>query len=200
MSRIRLVIVLLTMVTACTAPSRRPTELENRVAWAERQVHLSEQDDWLLGGRIALRYEGEGWNAGLRWEQIQGRFKIDIFGPLGRTIARLENDSDMVRVRTSKGEQAQAPDPEALMHRVLGWSLPVSRMRYWVLGIPDPNHVNQVELDGAGRPARLVQDGWQIRYQKYERTGSVDLPVKMILESADLRLKLAVKNWHLPPQ
>jgi outer membrane lipoprotein LolB len=180
-----------------TTPTPRAVE-DPELAWQARQALLSAQRDWRFRGRIAIRHGEQGWQAGLNWRQRHRRFDIEVQDPLGRKVAQLDGDAGSVTLTTSDGETARAADPERLMQRVLGWSLPVSGLRYWVLGVPDPEGSRpRLELDEAGRLSRLTQDGWAVEYRRYEPGTRVDLPSKLVLSRADLRVRLIVKDWQL---
>ncbi|HLA74858.1 MAG TPA: lipoprotein insertase outer membrane protein LolB, partial [Gammaproteobacteria bacterium] len=82
--------------------------------------------------------------------------------------------------------------------------LPVSGLRYWVLGLPDPAAppaAQDRELDGLGHLTRLRQSGWDIEFRRYSPVTTVDLPNKIFLtnQAAGVRLevRLAVEQWEL---
>lgn len=185
-------------IAGCATTPKPPALSQPELAWQARQALLREQQDWRFRGRIAIRRGEEGWQAGLSWRQHRQRFDIQVLDPLGRKVAQLDGDGDRVTLTTSQGERARAADPERLMERVLGWSLPVSGLRYWVLGVPDPEgSTPQLELDAAGRLSRLTQDGWAVEYRRYEPHTDMDLPAKLVLSRSDLRVRLVVKDWQL---
>ncbi len=193
-----LVLVLFSTLYGCATTPKAPTDAQVKAAWAVRQARLSQQRFWRISGKVAVTHESEGWQAGLRWQQQNERFNIEILDPIGRKIAQIRGDLDMVQLKTSKGRSAQAPNAESLMRELLGWSLPVSGMRYWVIGIPDPRvNVEQLQLDDIGRIVQLKQGAWDVRYQYYTSTADVDLPAKMTLTSERLRLTLVVRDWRL---
>ncbi len=195
-----LVAALALVIAGCATTPKPPAVGDPELAWQARQALLSAQQDWRFRGRIAIRHGEEGWQAGLNWRQRQRRFDIQVLDPLGRKVAQLDGDGGRVTLITAEGGRARAEDPERLMRRVLGWSLPVSGLRYWVLGVPDPEGPPpRLELDGAGRLSRLTQDGWAVEYRRYEPHGGVDLPAKLVLSRADLRVRLVVKDWELSP-
>ncbi len=190
--------VLLIALGGCATAPKPPVGAEVQAAWATRQARLSQQRNWRISGKVAVNHEDEGWQAGLRWYQQNEHYKIEILDPIGRKIAQINGDLQAVRLTTSKGRSAQASNAETLMRKVLGWSLPVSGMRYWVLGIPDPRaEVGKLQLDDDGRIVQLKQGVWDVRYQYYMRTADVDLPARMILTSDRLKLVLVVRDWRL---
>jgi len=81
-----------------------------------------------------------------------------------------------------------------------GWRVPLSGLRYWIIGLPDPQaRVIDLELDPMGRLAELRQLGWHIRYQRYGEFDGVALPTRLTLENSQLRAKLVVRSWRTGP-
>lgn len=187
---------------ACEAiPTQAPQTLATEQSWRVRQQVLSALGVWSLSGRIAIQTPAEGWHAALTWEQQGEAYAIQLSSPLGQGALQLNGDPAHVILRTSAGEDS-AQDPETLLERQLGWRLPVSGLRYWVLGLPDPNMpLEHQELDGQGRLIRIRQSGWDIEFRRYAAASRVDLPDKLFLNNANaephLEVRIAVERWEL---
>jgi outer membrane lipoprotein LolB len=82
------------------------------------------------------------------------------------------------------------------MQRELGWQIPVVHLYDWARGLPAPRIPAQMTFDAYHHLTHLSQEGWEIDYAAYVSVGSVDLPQKMQLTRQDLKIKLAVKDWH----
>jgi outer membrane lipoprotein LolB len=170
-------------------------------AWTQRLAELTPKDDWQLRGRLSVDNGKEGFSAGLLWRQNGSDYVIELYDPLGRKTAVLTGDETGAKLQTSKGEQAQAANTEALMNRMLGWSAPVESLRYWVLGIPDPGESDKavVNLDPQGRLATMQQSDWRLEYQKYQDGPAIQLPVRIAASGQTLKIKLLVKEWQIVP-
>ena len=155
--------------------------------------------DWTLQGRISLTHGEQGWHAGLDWENHADRFRLQLNGPLGQGAMQLTGDSQQVKLLDAAGRLHTAADAESLLQQVAGWQLPVSGLRYWVRGVPDPGAHLEVTLDGAGRLQQLKQSGWTIRYQRFVLVDGVEWPGKLTLERDDLVLRLVIDQWHTGP-
>jgi outer membrane lipoprotein LolB len=88
------------------------------------------------------------------------------------------------------------------MQALYGWALPLSGLRYWVLGIPEPKRgferdAKRGHLDAYGRLAKLRQGGWTIDYQQYQDTQPIELPQEIALSNRALKVKLVVSEWQL---
>lgn len=190
------ILILLLLVSCATPP--RPEVADPEARFAARRAQLTDQDQWRLAGHVAVQLGDEGWHAGLRWQQYTERFDIDLLDPLGRMAAQLEGGPRTASIVTSKGETAHAADAESLMVDLLGWGVPLEGLRYWVLGVPEPNGAPaQVELDAYGRLAELRQAGWLIDYQDYQDVSGLELPEKLRLSNRGLTVKLIVDEWEL---
>jgi outer membrane lipoprotein LolB len=165
--------------------------------WHARQEQLAQLSDWSLEGRVAVTAGDEGWNANLLWSQQSQQYRIRILAPLGQNAAWLEGDAEGVTLRTADRRTVRAADPEALLHAELGWSIPLSGMRHWVLGLPDPGEPAVPQLDATGRLAALDQDGWHIEFLRYRDAGTWNLPDKIFLERQQFKVRLVIDQWSL---
>ncbi|HHB12945.1 MAG TPA: outer membrane lipoprotein LolB [Chromatiales bacterium] len=187
------------LLSACAVPPVVERGAQEQASlWAARIGRLQHVTRWRMEARVAVRQGDEGWQASLHWVQLGSRTRIELFDPVGRRVARLDGDASGVRL-VARGQPARwARSPEALMQAVLGWSLPVEGMRWWLLGVPDPAlPVAALELDGQGRARRFSQAGWELRYRQYERWDGEDLPVRAEFSQASLRVRVLVTSWSL---
>lgn len=193
---------LVLVLCACEAiPTQPPQAIDTEQSWRVRQQALSALDAWSLSGRIAIQTPTEGWHASLSWEQQGESYAIRLSSPLGQGALQLNGNPSVVTLRTSSGEDS-AQDAETLLERQLGWRVPVSGLRYWVLGLPDPNmSLEHRELDDLGRLVRIRQSGWDIEFRRYVSAGSVELPDKLFLNNANtephLEVRLVAGRWEL---
>ncbi|MEJ2481327.1 MAG: lipoprotein insertase outer membrane protein LolB [Acidihalobacter sp.] len=170
---------------------------QQEAAWQRHAAWVRAQHDWRLAGRFALKIGHRGWTASLHWRERGGDYRIDIFDPLGRTVAQLDGGPQRVTLRADGSAPRQAGSAAALMQAELGWSLPVAGLRYWVRGVPAPgSQPTRMRFDGSGRLTSLVQSGWEISYLDYnEALGARALPARLRLVNGDVRLTLLVDRW-----
>lgn len=192
-----LIIPLLLCLSACAThmPVQESLKLEN---WRANREKIIKLDKWKLKGRIALSMKRQAWSASLQWEQQQQNYKLRIIAPLGQGSLELQGDNHGVTMQTSKDRVLYAHDPETLLKKSFGWSVPVSGLKYWVRGIPVPDkRIKKLFLDDRGRVRELEQSGWQVNYSGYSSQGSVDLPGKIVMENGRLKLRLVIRNWAI---
>lgn len=190
----------LALVAACASIRPRDTERtpSTQTVWEQRQNRISQLRDWSFAGRVAIRLQQEGWSAGVHWIQRDADYTVRVTNPFGQGVYSFAGTVQGVTLHTAKNEVFNANDAETLMREHLGWSLPIAGLGYWVRGIPDPEDtIHALRLDEKGRLARLEQAGWRIEVERYAREAELELPVKLLMQHPQMRVRLAVSRWRL---
>ncbi len=196
--RLALVILFLPGLSACMSlPFVKPVEVpENRVInWYERRLSLEQRPDWKTQGRIALQVSNDAWSASISWRQVGGLYEIAIYGPLGRPRFLVEGGNHQIALTTGQGKKFAATDARRLIEQHMGWSVPVSGLRYWLLALLEPHRPGQQLFDDEGRLVELRQSGWKISYRDYRSVNGIDMPQKIRMEHDKLTVKLIFKDW-----
>ncbi len=158
--------------------------------------------DFAIDGRFSLRIEspdqrGQSVSGRLTWQHRSSGDRLLLSDPLGQGVAELESDSGGARLRLASGQQRQAPDAESLLRDTLGYSLPVRRLPAWLLGRAGRD--GDLQLDAAGRPLRLLEDGWRIDYA-YDDARADALPARLTVQrQGELELRLRIEEWRFTP-
>ncbi|GMQ96647.1 MAG: lipoprotein insertase outer membrane protein LolB [Gammaproteobacteria bacterium] len=186
------------LVSAGCAPLiPEPSKVRPEARWQARHSQLARIDSWIVQARVAVSTDKDGWQATLVWRQKKSTFDILLQGPIGQGSLTLAGEPGHVTLQTSKRESWVAADPDALLADRLGWRIPVSGLRYWILGIPDPGLAADKVLDDAGRLKRLQQSGWTISYLDYVYSGLFELPRRMVLVHPELKIRIVIAAWEL---
>lgn len=187
-----LLFVLPLLLAACASappvpPPARPAQVESSA--------------FTLTGRIAVRYDGERSSAGVHWKHETASDEILLLAPLGQTVARVtrnvSSSNEQQFELDTEGKHYVAEDAESLTEQALGWRLPMSGLRYWVLGLPVPGEAFDSERAGNGQVSRLQQDGWTIRYTRYADETPNSLPLRIALQREDLQIQLLIDEWQI---
>lgn len=189
------------MLSACVTVEKHPmpvdSETNRQAMWEVHKANLQTLHSWELKGRVAGKSNDQGFRAGVTWYQKQHDFVIDLHGPLGRKVAVITGKPGNVQLKTSKGENFVANDPEKLMQELFGYTLPVNGLRYWLLGVPDPKQAQlSIQLDEHGRLIRLEQAEWVIDYKRYHN-GVPALPALMQISNVSLNANIKIDHWQL---
>jgi outer membrane lipoprotein LolB len=154
-------------------------------------------DEFELKGRVAVKFDGRGYSARLRWLHEATSDEMWLYSPLGSTVATVVASGDHATLVTAKKETFSSDNVQQLTRDVLGWDLPLTGLRHWVLGRADPGvPVMLLELDDQLRIKQLTQSDWQIDYLAY--SGDSALPSSMVLRYNDLRMRLIIDGWKFP--
>ncbi len=165
---------------------------KTEMAWEARRAQLAQVDRFTLQARVS---SGGlfGVKGNLHWRQTPTDFDMRVAGPFGIGAATISGRGRDVEIRTSK-RSFVTQDPEGDLKARLGWTFPVTHLRYWVLGQPAPGTPAEFEIDAAGRIVTIAQDGWTLEFSEYH-PGALELPRKFEVANAELRLKVVVDSW-----
>lgn len=153
---------------------------------------------WQFNGRVSLTRGEEGWHAGLHWQEQAGSFYLRVSGPLGQGGFQLNGDARGVVLVDADGQTFAAQDADSLLVQVTGWQLPVTGLRHWIRGLPEPAAgETQATRDDTGQLRRLEQSGWTIDYQRYQVVDGISLPAKLRLAREDIAVRIVIDQWQL---
>lgn len=167
------------------------------VTWNVRRPALQTLEHFGLNGRVAVAVGSQGFNAGLRWAQSRAVTQLALTGPLGAGGVQITADGGNLSVVTSSGKRLGDTQARSELEDKLGFQPPLTSLRYWVLGVPDPGSPASVQLDSQQRLAGLSQDGWRIDYSAYMPVGAEWLPRLMTLTRQGVRVRMVVDGWQL---
>jgi outer membrane lipoprotein LolB len=192
-------IVAVAVFAGCrTVPVQQPP-VTGMQPWDVTRPELQSRDHFSLKGRVAVAAGKDGFNAGLRWKQEGTRSQVSLEGPLGAGGVLITADGNNLTIINSHGDQLDSDAAHAELVARLGFDPPLSSLRYWILGVPDPATPSKEALDQQQqRLQSLEQDGWQIDYGSYlpaATAGSASLPAKMTVQRSGVRVRLVVDGW-----
>ena len=198
-----LLLVFALVLSGCTTPEIRPVPSDPDLAWQQRQQILRGLHSWDLHARIAMHYGNDGGQADLLWTHSNTKNDIRLVGPWGKGLVRLNFDPQSAELTDDTGQTITGADASALLYEATGWVIPVSKLDTWILGMP-VSETAEVHLDKYGRLQSLVEAGWRIEYQEYQRYGDRELPRKMTLsqqrnnnDEKTVSVKLVVGRWQV---
>lgn len=174
------------LLSACATPTPR----------AERAVLREVSAQFFLGGRMSASDGNQGASGRIEWQHDAAGDEVTVYSPLGQIAARLISSPTGAELLTGDGQRYQAENAEALMPRVFGFGVPVSRLAHWVQAAPPPG-AEVRELDAAGRPALVIDQGWRVDYLEYPDTRARTLPTRVEVSRGDARIRLIIDQWEL---
>lgn len=189
-------VVLASLMAGC-ATIVHPGGTPDQAAWQAHRQRLAGIDHWHMQGRIGVTTPQRGGSASLDWREAGGTMTLLLSGPFGLGAVRLQGTAQAMHVRDSKGHSWVSYTPEQALESSLGWPLPIASLRYWILGLPAPGFDYKVDVGSRGLPTRLAQQGWNVDYAAFKRSGGLFLPQDLLVTRGATRIKLIVSDWSL---
>ena len=183
----------LTLTSGCA--TRESLDLPDLGGWDSRQSLLGQLDEWAFNGRIGVVAGDDGFSGSLHWLQEGDDFEATVSGPLGIGTVRLEGNGRRVQLIDKDGKRTVLEDAERDLYLRYGWTIPVRSLRYWALGIPDPELPAETLLGDDGQLRSLAQGGWQVDITRYGEGGGQSMPTRLKAASEQTRVKLAIHKW-----
>jgi outer membrane lipoprotein LolB len=159
---------------------------------------LREIEEFRMEGRLALNTGRRGYSGTVSWEQNDDLLDFRFRGPFGFGGFRIHGDAERLRVKTTAGDEFLLTDPEREMTERFGWSLPVRSMRYWILGVSDPELPATEQADEEGLLESMEQGGWQVVYDGYADAEGLLLPRRLDMERGEIRIRVMTDRWEIP--
>jgi outer membrane lipoprotein LolB len=184
----RVVLVLLAGVLAGCASLRAPPPA------AASTMSLAALTAWVAGGRLAVAAGSEGGSGAFVWRQQGPETVLRLRGPLGAGAVEIASDGEQLSVTDAAG-QVTGADAQAALRSKLKADLPLSSLRYWMVGLPDPRSTATVTESGTAPLRTIEQYGWTIAYEAFTASDGLSLPARITATSGDVRLRLTVNDW-----
>lgn len=195
-----LALVLSACATAPMAPLPKGLSDQPPADWSQRQRLLTRFQYWRLEGKLAVHQPSDSGTAVInRWTQTADRYQLSLsssFMGLGHT--ELSGVPGYIELTLPSGDTYRSTDPESLVSKATGWTLPIDSLTWWIRGLPEPGSDARLLFDDKGQLAVIRQQGWEIRYRRW-RTFVADAPTLPALITAHKdkkRVRLAVTSWQ----
>lgn len=185
---------ILVLLAAC-ATTPESVDLPDIDSWEMRTDVLGGIENWEFKGRIAVKAGDDGFNGKFNWAQRDSDFNATVGGPLGMGTVRIEGDGQIITLTDKDGVETVLHDPEVELRWRYGWTIPVTSLRYWALGIPDPGTPSTTSLDEQGLLSRLEQSGWVVEISSYREGGGQQMPRILTATNPDTRVRMVIDRW-----
>lgn len=176
------------MVSACSTLTTSP-DISYQAASNERVLH--DLTRWSFEGRVAIMSKNEVEQANISWSHTPQDEMIKLSGPLGQGAVFIEFNAQGVSVDRGGGDVKTSTNPEAFIYQEVGLFVPVTFLRYWVVGLPETQQATHALAGG------FEQAGWRILYKSMQSVASYILPRNMVITNDTVKLKLFIDQWNL---
>ena len=152
--------------------------------------------DFRLRGKIAVRGPGDAFSASFDWMQTGEAFDIELWGPLGQGRVHLRGDSRRLAVTDARGATTSGISAAPFLASILGWSVPISALPYWVRGRYDPGNAVAGERRSAdGTLAGFKQLGWTVEVSRWGESAVGRVPARIVAVQPERRIVIVCKEW-----
>ena len=175
---------------ACVSNRPAPPSLQ----WGQRVSDLQLASAWQLDGRAAVALGTQGWQATMIWRQADIYAEVRLAGPFGIGALLLKQTPNGLSLNG-------APPSDAVLTQLqerLGFVLPLDNLRFWLLGVPDPNSPFGLTRNDQDRARQVTQAGWSIAYDRYMPVAGDLLPARLTLSRDDVRVRIVIDHWDWP--
>ncbi|VAX05909.1 hypothetical protein MNBD_GAMMA26-621 [hydrothermal vent metagenome] len=192
-ARLGLLIFFSILLIACVRPVLQPED----VVFSESKL----PEKWLLEGRIGIQLPSQSWQAAIHWHQYGEDFEISLRSPFGRVLRRIQKQDEDVVLVDGDGQTyyRSAGELDHLVSEQLGVPVPVSSLRYWILGQPQPGRSWQLLDSAQGVAQGFSQEGWKIRFHGWSLFNERMLPARLTLRRDAIKVRLVLHEWSTAP-
>jgi outer membrane lipoprotein LolB len=191
-------LVLPLLLTACVPAVRMKGDASLLAAQHAREQALAPVDRWVLQGRLGVSNGSDGGSGSFSWSQDGDHYEFVLRAPVTGKSFRLSGDNHGALMEGLDGGPIRGRDAESLMHRALGWDVPLSDLRAWVLGLRADSGPAELTFGEDRLPATLLQDGWSVDYREWDTSRQPPLPKKLYAAKPPYKVKLVIESWQLP--
>lgn len=157
-------------------------------------------------GKMSLRPIGEstikGFSANYRWAQTPEGYDIELWGALGQGRTRITGSADRIKIVDGSGRVVKSRQPERLLRRHLGWSLPLAVLPYWLQGKAAPAPPARLMRFQANSDLESMEQlDWRLDFSRYKTITGTErqerLPGRVKASNNELKLTIAAQQWSL---
>ena len=145
---------------------------------------------WKMQGRLLIKSD-EVLTANIQWRHNRRKDVLKLSGALGLGAMLIELSEHEIVLHNAQGETQSSQDIDAFIARQIGFVVPITALRQWVLGAYLQD-VPVYPLDNG-----FVQLGWRIAYNEYMDTSAGVLPRRIKVTKDNIKLKLIVDRWEI---
>ncbi|QWF70302.1 outer membrane lipoprotein LolB [Methylomonas paludis] len=175
------------LLHGCALTPDKSTDISQIVQMRNQQSPAN----WSFQGRLAVVADKDAFSASINWKHQSSEDEIELSGPLAQGKVLISVTPGSVAIDNGDQVRHYQGDADSVINAQLDIKIPVTALKYWVLGLTDPQQ-SYLALDNG-----FVQSGWQIRFIELQSVGDLVLPKKITVQDEHNRVKLIVDQWSL---
>jgi len=150
---------------------------------------------WQFQGRLVVKTHKDSWHANIDWSHTFGLDTLQFSGPFGQGATRILVYPDSIRIIDSKGNIDISENSQRTIYRRFGFQVPLSSLKFWVLGVTEPDVKNCIENDADGFLRKIWYQDWEVFIKKYMVSDKYTVPKLIQIKNKDTVLKLVIDHW-----
>ncbi|QYK00561.1 lipoprotein insertase outer membrane protein LolB [Shewanella psychrotolerans] len=153
---------------------------------------------WEMQGKLAIKTAEDKYSTNLYWLHTEYSNELRLTTMLGTTVMSLTSDTNGAKLELD-GKTYRDDEPEQLLKRLTGWSIPIDTLPRWITGqISATDQV--ISRDEQHRPltvqSHLGTTPWQVTFKSWQTQSGAPLPKLLELTREDIRLKIQINQWQ----
>jgi outer membrane lipoprotein LolB len=185
----------LAMVVLLSACATREQRMQGD--WLEeRQRWFEQYPDWRVRGRLSVSDGEQGGQMSFDWRGQGTQHDLRLRSVVGGKQWRLLFNDDSAIIEGSDVGLIRADDPDILVSEIVGWPIPVSRLSFWLRGLP-ASDTDQVLFADDGTMDKIAEGDWTLEYVRYEQPDEGPLmPERVEALSPPYRVRMILRTWR----
>lgn len=199
---IRLLPIASLVLTACTTtdmptgPATSPTSPQ----WRQHEEQVKQLEHYQTRGAFAYISDKQKVYARFFWQQYTpDSYRLLLTSPLGSTEMELKVQNSTAQLTDNKGQQYTSNNPDEMIQKLTGMSIPLANLRLWMLGLPGDTTDFTLNSEYRLQQVNYTQNGLKskVDYQGYSKDTQPSLPNRLELTQGEQRIKLKMDSWTL---
>ncbi len=196
LAKVAVTLSLIGLLSGCSIFSKPPAD-EAMANLPERQQELAALTTFNISASIYVKTPAQGVSGSLEWQQQGDFYQASMQNMFGLNVFEIHTNEQGATVQVD-GQTHQAPSAAILLDYLSGWSLPIEEMPLWLKGMAG-NSAQAMSYDALGRLSSFTLTDnqgreWQVSYTEFFNN-RLALPKRIVLESTDTRIKVAIREW-----
>lgn len=187
----------LLVISVLSACASQPIGTQTEVNSSAHLARLAQLSDWQAKGKASVTSPEQSLTLNVHWQQRGDTLVVDISGPLGQGSGQLSGQPGAYRLRSPQGEFF-ADSLNQFSRQLMGSDLPLDSLRWWLLGMPDPDLAHSLSFNALGLVDELTQAGWQLGFSRYQGE-TLPLPGRIDLQQLNdqgNKARVVVTQWQ----
>ena len=179
-------LLLLLVLAGCSSIKTYDAKLGQELS---QQQKLDIQQ-WQMQGRLLIKSE-DVLTANIQWRHNKEKDVLKLSGALGLGAMLIELSEHEIVLYNAQGNKLSSRDVDTFIAQQIGFVVPITALRQWVIGAYLQNVPVQKLENG------FQQLGWRIVYDEYMRTNAGIMPRRIKVTKEQIKLKLIVDRWEI---